>query len=427
MACTRIWIYLTCLATLLIFLLGAAPVTNAQTVTDLYNFNQPAGDPASFGSPGTMAQGLDGNIYSTSPNGGFMSGNGTVFDITPLGALSNPLLYTFYNPPSGISNGCAPESGTTLGTDGNLYGTVSGCGTLGFGAVFKIAPGGGDLIPLDNFSGGSDGGYPFAAPVEGTDGNFYGVTTCGGIRACPGGPGTLYKITPAGKLTTIYRFDEVHAAANYAPLILAADGNFYGTGWGAADGGNAGVVYRITPAGEFTVLYSFCSQPQCVDGFFPYAALVQGSDGTFYGTAAPGGEYGFGVIFKFTPAGGFTVLHSFNGNPDGGQDLAGLAQATDGNFYGVTYAGVGSGTIFNISPVSPYNYSVLYTFDGTAGGLPSVTPIQHTNGTLYGLSFNGGTYGSGTFYSIDMGLNPFVTLPFQPAKSGRPCKSSARA
>ena len=99
MSRTRIWVYATCLATFLMFFLCATPITHAQTVTDLYNFNQAAGDPASFGSPGTMVQGLDGNIYSTSPNGGTPTtvGEGTVFNMTPAGVPSE--LFTFDAPP----------------------------------------------------------------------------------------------------------------------------------------------------------------------------------------------------------------------------------------------------------------------------------------------------------------------------------------
>jgi len=398
--------------TVLLAIAAVSGVAQGQTFSPLYDFNPSAGDSAYPVPPGTQIQGQDGNIYSTSPNGGTIvqsgSEEGTVFDMTPAGALS--VLFTFYGSLSGFNNtGAIPTSGLTLGTDGNFYGSANQYGAFGFGNVFVITPGGA-LTDLHDFTGGSDGGFPYSAPIEGRDGNYYGTTSCGGDQSCSnnGGNGTIYKITPSGTLTTLYTFDEVHGAANYAPLILGSDGNFYGTGWGGV-GSTSGVVYKITPSGSYTVLHYFCLKMGCPDGSFPYAALVQGSDGNFYGTA--------NNAFKITPTGKLTVLYSNLVQP-----LAGLVQATDGNFYGVTYAGgtSGSGSIFSVSPKKPYTYSLLYSFDGITASLPGVTLLQHTNGTLYGLSLEGGTYNSGVFYSFDMGLKPFVSVTTLSGAVGSP-------
>jgi hypothetical protein len=142
-----------------------API-HAQTFSVLYNFNN-TGDPTGFVKPGALAQGRDGNVYTTSVSGGNGNpANGTVFTITTAGELSE--LHAFTEDP----DGCNPYSGVTLGTDGNFYGAVLGCGTIGYGFVFKITPSG-NLMPLYNFTEGSDGGNPSSTPVEGNDGNFY--------------------------------------------------------------------------------------------------------------------------------------------------------------------------------------------------------------------------------------------------------------
>jgi len=170
----------------------------------------------------------------------------------------------------------------------------------------------------------------------------------------------------------------------------------------------------MTPKGVVTIVYSFDG----TDGAWPQAPLIQGSDGNFYSTASGGGDCGYGdgcgTLFKLTPQGAITVLHNF-GDPnypnDGTYPAAGLVQATDGNFYGVTggggAAGSNGGVLFQITPAGAY--SILYNFDGTHGAWPQSSPMQHTNGKIYGLAW-GGASGDGVVYSFDMGLGPFVRL-----------------
>jgi len=342
-------------------------VARAQTLTVLYNFNSATTDPFSFVNPGTLTQAADGNIYTTSASGGTgtgvgVSGNGTVFSMTTTGQLNE--LYTFN---AGISPGYQPESGITLGTDGSLYGTTlvggaAGCG-LGCGIVFKYGAGLGSLYA---FTGGSDGANPFVAPVEGNDGNYYGTTSAGGGASnC----GTIYKITASGVLTTIYQFDSVHGCTSNSPLVLGTDGNFYGvTMFGGANGD--GVVFKITPAGSLTVLFNFDG----THGRFPESPLVQGTDGNFYGTTETGGKLGSGVAFKITSTGKLSVIHSFPSGPTDGQaPTAGVVQAGDGNFYGVTQSGgvSGAGTIYRINSTGA-SYTDLYDFDGITASTPYV-------------------------------------------------------
>lgn len=366
----------------------------AQTFSVLYNLGTHTGDPEAPYEPGVVAQGRDGNLYSTTTNGGSTvctDGCGTVFKITPAGELT--VLHEFDD-----AQGQYPFSGVSLGTDGDFYGTTVLGGASHVGTVFKITPNG-DFTVLHTFSG-ADGSEPYAPPIQATDGNFYGTTSQGGVN----GSGTVYKITPAGKFTSLYSFDD--KTVEYYPmgLVQAKDGNFYGTDRFGGDG----QVFRVTPAGEFTSLYSFDE----THGADPCGSLIQGWDGNFYGTTQQGGPEGYGVVYKITSSGVLTVLHYF-ASQDGTNPYAGLVQASDGNLYGVTSGGLtGLGTIFRISPEG--TFSVDHNFDGTDGANPYAILSQHTDGILYGDTVDGGTGqcngGCGTFYSLNVGMKPFVSL-----------------
>jgi uncharacterized repeat protein (TIGR03803 family) len=266
---------------------------------------------------------------------------------------------------------------------------------------------------LVNFEG-TDGEYPTSPPVQGLDGNFYGTTTLGGSAS---GDGTLFKVTPAGKLTTLYNFCSADCAdgAEPAELVLSTDGNFYGTtSIGGAN--SSGTVFKITPQGALTTLHTFCSQTGCADGANPYAALVQGPDGNFYGTTSFGGPNFGGTVFKITPQGALTTLHTFCPTPlcaDGAFPYAGLVIGTDGNFYGTTSRGAndacefdgyeGCGTVFRITPAG--TLTTLHRFDRTDGAKPFTAMVQAADGDFYGTTAYGGRYnicehGCGTIFKI---------------------------
>jgi uncharacterized repeat protein (TIGR03803 family) len=187
---------------------------------------------------------------------------------------------------------------------------------------------------------------------------------------------------------------------------------------------NFGVVFKVSPAGKYTALYAFCAVTNCADGSNPNDALVQGTDGNFYGTAKTGGTalgspFPSGVVFKITPAGKYTVLYSLcqlAKCADGSDPVGGLVQGSDGNFYGTTSAGGANnqGAIFQITPKG--TYTVQHSFQQATGALfgdnPQTSLIQHTNGILYGDTVNGGTSArvDGVFYSLNAGLNPFAKL-----------------
>jgi uncharacterized repeat protein (TIGR03803 family) len=305
----------------------------AQTFTTLATFyglngNFPA---ASF------LQGTDGNFYGTTYSGGnyIFCGSyycGTVFKVTAQGTLTS--LHSFEG-----TDGLQSLDALVQATDGNFYGTTKIGGNNSGGTVFKITVQG-TLTKLSNFcslSGCADGLEPVAGLVQGVDGNLYGTTEAGGDQG-----GTVFKITLSGALTTLHSFDATDGEFPYAGLVQAADGSFYGTTSGGGAYAN-GTVLKITPGGVLTTLYNFCPAGfPCADGTASFAGLVQATDGNFYGTTTDGGVNGSGAVFKITPSGTLTTLYSFCAQPncpDGSQPYGRLVQATDGNFYGTTFGG----------------------------------------------------------------------------------------
>jgi uncharacterized repeat protein (TIGR03803 family) len=374
----------------ILFVLGTNNRAHAQSYSVIYNLGDHTGDPLNPQELGVIAQGRDGNLYTTTPKGG--SGSGTAFKLTPSGKLTV------------LTNFAYAYSGLSLGSDGNFYGSTYYGGTSNRGTLFRITPKG-TLTTLYDFAGGNDGANPWAPPIPAWDGNFYGTTEFGGTD----GVGTVYRITPKGKLTTLFEFNRTSGSNPIAPLIQAADGSLYGTTqYGGAN--NAGTVFRMTLSGAVTLLHSFGN----ASGSQPQAALIQGSDGNFYGTTPKGGTGNAGLLFKITPKGVFSVLHSLNGTTDGAAPYAGLVQATDGNLYGVAQnagngSGYGYGTIFKLTTTG--KFSVVHTFDEADGNLPSVTLMQHTNGVLYGNTQNGGGYlNTGVLFKVKISAKPFVSL-----------------
>jgi uncharacterized repeat protein (TIGR03803 family) len=357
------------------------------------------GGPPDGAGPVQLIQGSDGNFYGATSFGGDVGFYfGTVFKITPAGVET--ILYSFYQ---GVDGG--QPAGLIQGADGNFYGTTTYGGAPGNvnsanpgkGVVFKLTPSGTETA-LYAFQGGTDAANP-GALIQGSDGNFYGMTGRGGTA----GYGTVFKITPAGVETVLHSFqggaDGVSPAAG-AALLQASDGNFYGTTpTGGANG--FGIVFRITPSGDESVLYSFKGG---VDGSSPQSTLIQGSDGDFYSTTVEGGTAGFGTVFKITPAGVETVLHTFPGGADGFYPGS-LLQASDGNLYGTAGGGAFmSGTIFQITPggvISP-----LYSFQGNPnpGGAPDganpLSLILGRDGVFYGVTAIGGAANGGTVFKF---------------------------
>jgi uncharacterized repeat protein (TIGR03803 family) len=280
------------------------------------------------------------------------------------------ILYSFGGSPT---DGNDPVAGLVQGSDGNFYGTTRNGGANGVGSVFRISPSGTytSLYSFGSYPG--DGEFPYAGLVQGSDSNFYGTTDEGGDYNW----GTVFRISPSGTYTSLYFFGSYPADGYYpeAGLVQGNDGNFYGTtSEGGAD--NAGTVFRISPSGAYTTLYSFIY----ADGASPLAGLVQGSDSNFYGTTEFGGKAcmiagSCGTVFRISPSGIYTNLHSFVGHPsDGASPEAGLVQGSDGNLYGTTVIGgkYGPGTIFKLAVGCAYTLSATNFTLPAKGGMKSV-------------------------------------------------------
>jgi uncharacterized repeat protein (TIGR03803 family) len=391
---------LSCLFLLTVPLFLAFPA-DAQPYTVLHAFSGSDGQ----GPLAGLVQGSDGNFYGTTQQGG-TTNYGTVFNITPGGTLTTLHFFSTLG-----SDGRNIRAGLVQGTDGNFYGTTQQGGTSGHGTVFRITPSG-TLTTLYSFAV-SDGASPYAGLVQGTDGNFYGTTDAGGT----GGYGTVFKITPSGTLTTLHSFPAFVGDGLYpdAALVQGSDGNFYGTTNGGGASGS-GTVFKITAGGTLTTLYSFAWP----DGQSPAAALIQGSDGNFYGTTYSGGAIcSCGTVFKITPAGTLTTLHSFAGS-DGYSPAAALIQGTDGNFYGTTYYGGASsyGTVFKITPAGAL--TTLYSFAGSDGANPYAGLVQGTDGNFYGTTYLGGPLGFGVVFRLTPGFYTVAPCRQLDTRSGSP-------
>jgi uncharacterized repeat protein (TIGR03803 family) len=397
----------------LAFCLLAYPVLAQAQINLMYTFNS-SYDGCCASWSNLIAQGRDGNLYSTMPTGvGSNVGNGSWFEFAPSGI---PLIH-------GIrGNPYVPSSGLTLGVDGNLYGATEhgGLSNGAYGILFRIT--GGSLIPLYYFTGGSNGTYPFAAPIQGPDGYLYGTTYDGSTA------GVVYKVNPNnGTLVWVRPLP----SGTKAPLIIADDGNFYGTyPYGgmtingvAPNNDYGGGIFRATPDGVLTGVYninplSTAGNGGYGDGGQPWGPVMQGGDGKLYGTASGDGEYKGGTLYKVELSGAsFTVLHNFQ-TADGTSPQGGLVQGGGGYIYGLCSNGgaaqgqqVTEGSLFR-TDYQGQNFVRLFSFyrasgsDGTGPGTsPLATPTLHTNGLIYGLTSTGGTslWGSTTYGAYDNG------------------------
>lgn len=438
-----IWIWKAALLAAIVGLLFTAPV-RAQSVSALHHFGTKPGDPIWFREMGLIAEGADGNLYSTSPQGGKFNNQGTIFKVTPDGNLT--VLYDFDG-----KTGASPRGGLTKGSDGHFYGTTYTGGKYGVGTIFRITTAG-QFSVLYHFRNGymydlpkkdcsklpcvfttrqrldASASYPTSAPVFGSDGNLYGVTPYSwnqkyGVlyRISPGGGEDAFSVLctggslPSGRDTTDVQlrtqcmFNGVTIGNHPISMLLASDGNFYGTTYGGLPANPHGTVFKASPGGQVSTLHQF----NLTNGSGPLSVMEvkDGSDWNLYGTTAAGGN-GNGVVYKLTPGGAPTVLHKFSVT-DGLAPVSGLVQAEDGKLYGATKygGGGGKGVLYRISP-SGTDFQVLHHFDtfGT-GRLPLSTPLRHTNKTLYGLTYQGGIKDAGALYCMALPPSPKEFVP----------------
>ncbi len=319
----------------------------------------------------TLAKGM---FYGTTYYGGGASNNGSVFQITSAGKLTP--IYDFDG-----TDGSEPQAAPILGTDGYLHGSTSIGGSNNLGTLYEVKLGA-DGATL-SFTG-KNGEHPYGRLVQSTaNQNIYGTTS-----QATSGNGTVFAILPKTGFATLHTFQgSANGGFLVGGLVQASDGNFYGT---TSTGGghtlSGGTVFSMTPAGKVTTIYSFCAKPNCTDGRNPLATLIQGTDGNLYGTTFNGGannnpnclsNSGCGTVFQITTAGVLTTLYNFCGLPncaDGNQPEAGLVQATNGTFYGTTFGGgtVDAGTVFSLSVEGLKPFVKIVPAWGTAGATAMV-------------------------------------------------------
>jgi len=402
-------------------------VTSSGKITTLFSFG--GFNCCAYAAP---IEGLDGNFYGTTSDGG---GEvfGTVYKMTPSGKLTE--IYTF----PGASKLAYPMA-LTLGNDGNFYGTALGGGASRFGGVFRITPGG-KLTVLYNFKGTPDGETPKGSIIQASDGNFYGTTAAGGAN----GFGSIYKMTPAGKLTILRSFSETDGLGLHplAGLIQATDGKFYGA---AGSNTSSGVLFQITSIGKYKVLLNLTNTTGKYPGANPQVSLFQHTNGTLYGDTDGGGTGKLcfcGVLYslgmKLGPFVSF-VGPLFEGKV--GKTIEILGQGLTGtsnvSFHGVsaTFAVVSDTYLTAVVPAGATTGSVIVTTPGgklTSNKIFRVTPVilsfSPTSGSagtkvmINGSSFTGATkvtFGGvkATAFSVDSDTQITATVPTG-AKTGK--------
>src|ERR1039458_8699972 len=343
-----------------------------------------------------------GNLYGTTPNGG-TPGWGIVYELDTAG--QETVLYNF----PGAADGSYPSAGVIRDSTGDLYGTTEYGGAANAGVVYKLDTTGLEVV-LYTFTGLDDGANPYAGVVRDSAGNLYGTTVSGGTANA----GVVYKLDTTGHETVLYSFTGgADGGHPYAGVVRDSAGNLYGT---ANEGGtaNAGVVYEVDTTGHQNVLYSFTV---VADGGFPYAGVIRDSAGNLYGTTANGGTANLGVVYKLDTTAPETVLYSFAGGTYGGQPYAGLVSDPAGHLYGTIKGGVmtGAGLVYELAED---HENVLYSFTGGADGSHPNAVICDPAGNLYGTTVNGGTANSGVVYELDTVGQETVLYTFTGGEDG---------
>lgn len=383
----------------LLLIVGFQPA-EAQTETVLYSFCAQTGCPDGSNPRADLVMDAAGNLYGTTLYGG-TSGVGTVFELSPSGTETVRRSFA-----ASHTDGHYPYAGLLMDTTGNLYGTAQSGGAKGLGTVFKLRPNGTETL-LYSFcvlAACADGYHPRAGLIMDTKGNLYGTAFDGGAYDA----GAVFELTPSGTETVLHSFcQQMGCPDGYYPqagLVMDTNGNLYGTTlYNGAYGG--GTVFKISSDGTATTFYNFCTATGCKNGRYPQAGLILDTNGNLYGTTYGGGAYGKGTVFELSPSGAETVRHSFcarTGCPDGSHPRADLVMDTAGNLYGTTDSGGTNsvGTVFKLSPNG--TETVLHSFaaNGSDGTHPYAGLVTDTMGNLYGTTYSGGANGYGTVFKV---------------------------
>jgi uncharacterized repeat protein (TIGR03803 family) len=302
------------------------------------------------------------------------------------------------------SDGSSPLAGLVLDKNGNFYGTTSTGGAYGQGVVFKANAAGKEMV-VHSFAGGThDGATPEGALIVDAARNLYGTTYAGGAY----GAGTVFKLAPTGALSLLHTFTGGADGSSPEPsLAVDKAGNLYGTTT-AGGATNNGTVFKVSPKGVHTVLYSFGSGG--ADGTVPVAGVTIDAKGNLYGTTSTGGSYGYGTVFELTPSSNSwteSILYNFQMQSDGGTPYAGLIFDNAGNLYGGATDGGGGpsgggGTIFELSPSgSNWTFKVIYDIPGWGiSGAFRDLMFNAATGVIYGTTHCDGNNSAGTVYEF---------------------------
>jgi uncharacterized repeat protein (TIGR03803 family) len=349
---------------------------------------------------GGMVEDADGNLYGTTIQGGTLK-YGVLFKLEGSGVEA--VVHNF--PPNGGE--AALPTNLALDERGNIYGTTYGGGKYSRGSVFKVNSSGRFTLEY-SFPGGGRGAEPQSGLLLDADGDIYGTTEHGGnIPNCGGaGCGLVFKIDTYHRESELYVFTGTNGDGYWPTansLVRDSQDNLYGTTF---EGGTFGygTVFKLEPSGKETVLHSFSDAQG--DGANPYAGVVRDANGSLYGTTTWGGRFGYGMVYKITPTGKETVLHSFAGGPNDGSDPeGGLVLDPQGTLFGTTSGGgtFSSGTVFQLSLTG--DETLLYNFgsNGADGMYPVAGLLRDAQGNLYGTTVDGGTYGYGTVFLLAPG------------------------
>jgi uncharacterized repeat protein (TIGR03803 family) len=376
----------------------------AQTLKVLYNFTN--GTDGGLPNP-PLVRDQAGNLYGTTEEGGDINssncnppqGCGTIFKVTPRG--KETVVYDF----KGTPDAAYPGAGLSRDAAGNFYGTTFLGGTSNMGTVYKLDKTGKETV-LHSFTGGHDGGNPFATILLDPEGNLYGTTEIGGDTAgCDIGDmvgcGVVFKISQAGKFTVLHTFNGYDGADPLGRVVRDEAGNLYGTtyagGITSCHNGGCGTVFKLDPTGKETVLLKFNVPGK--GGIFPSGPLLRDAAGNLYGTTTWGGDLscgqsvGCGTVFKLDTAGKETVLYKFKDDANGALPNGPLVQDADGHLYGTASlggilscnGGDGCGTIFKLSTTG--KITTLYKFMGeTDGAHPNGGLLRDSAGNFYGTT-----------------------------------------
>lgn len=301
-------------------------------------------------------------------------------------------LYTF----TGGTDGGSPYAGLTRDAEGNLYGVTFAGGSANLGTVYKIDTADNETV-LHSFTGKPDGEHPSRQLLRDHAGNLFGVAYEGGAN----GYGGVFEVDAGGTESVLYSFGPgTDGEYPSSPLIGDEAGNLIGTtGYGGTTGN--GTIYRLSKTGQETILHNFRGP----EGANPFTALIRDSSGNLYGTASLGGASGNGTVFELTHNGHMTLLHSFSNGTDGANPYAGLTRDSVGNLYGTTYYGgaachtFGCGTVFMIDTQG--NETILHAFGESDGHYPDFgTLAMDASGNLYGTTYAGGTADMGVVFEV---------------------------